>query len=238
MLSSAFFFWGAGGRVSFGGAEGVQIFFAEHASLQSTLLCRARFFAEHTSLQSTLLCKAHFFAEHASLQSTLLCKAHFFADYTSSQSTLLCRALFFAEHASLQSTLLCRAHFFAEHTSSQSTLLCRALFFAEHASLQSTLLCRARFFAEHTSLQSTLPLLCRAHFLKTVLHQKGIPPHPEERLKTFFARSGAYLGSVNSDGARRKLFLRQKGSDQDQAIPPECDQTVFAPKRVPGRTEA
>ena len=53
-------------------------FFAEHASLQSTLLCRARSFAEHSEhapLQSTLLCRALSFAEHASLQSTLLCRA-------------------------------------------------------------------------------------------------------------------------------------------------------------------
>ena len=138
-------------------------FFAEHTSLQSTLLCKAHFFAEHSSLQSTLL--------YFSLQSALLCRALFFAEHTytcaSLQSTLLCRALFFAERAcaSLQSTLLCRAIFFAERTSLQSTLLCRAIFFAEHTSLQSTLalVCRAhlRFFAEHTSLQSTL--VCRAH---------------------------------------------------------------------------
>ena len=64
----------------------------EHASLQSTLLCRARFFAEHASLQSTLLCTARFFAEHASLQSTLLCRALSFAEHSPLQSTLLCRA--------------------------------------------------------------------------------------------------------------------------------------------------
>ena len=103
-------------------------FFAEHSSLQSTLLCRALFFAERTSLQSALalLCRTHFFAEH------------FFAEHTSLQSTLalLCRALFFAGRtsSSLQSTLLCRAHlrFFAEHTSLQSrlALLCRAHFFS------------------------------------------------------------------------------------------------------------
>ena len=105
------------------------------------VVCRALSFAEHTSLQSTLLCRALSFAEHSPLQSTLLCRARFFAEHSPLQSTLLCRARFFAEHASLQSTLLCRALSFAEHASLQSTLLCRARFFAEHSPLQSTLLC-------------------------------------------------------------------------------------------------
>ena len=42
-------------------------FFAKHASLQSTLLCRALSSAERASLQSTLLCRA-LSAEHASLR--------------------------------------------------------------------------------------------------------------------------------------------------------------------------
>ena len=122
---------GEGGPVSFR-------VFVERASLQSTLLCRARFFAEHASLQSTLLCRARFFAEHASLQSTLLCRARFFAEHC---------PLSFAEHTSLQSTLLCRALSFARSFAARCPLqlLCRAHFFAE----QSTLLCRAHFFAEH-----------------------------------------------------------------------------------------
>ena len=89
-------------------------------SLQSTLLCRALSSAQHASLQSTLLCsRSRFFAElqnapeHSSLQSTLQSLSS--AQHASLQS--LCRAL--AEHASLQSTLLW--HFFAEHAS------CRAL---------------------------------------------------------------------------------------------------------------
>ena len=116
--------------------DGLARFFAEHASLQSTLLCRALSSAEHASLQSTLLCRARFFAEHTPLQSTLLCRARFFAEHSPLQSTLLCRALSFAEHSPLQSTLLCRAHFFAEHSPLQSTLLCRARFFAERTSLR------------------------------------------------------------------------------------------------------
>ena len=88
----------AGGPVSFR-------VFAEHAPLQSTLLCS--FFAASLQLLCTLLCRARFFAEHASLQSTLLCRARFFAERASLQSTLLCRAHFFAEHAPLRSTLLC-----------------------------------------------------------------------------------------------------------------------------------
>ena len=54
--------------------------------MQSTLLCRALSSAEHASLQSTLLCR------HSSLQSTLLCRARFFAEHASLQSTLLCTA--------------------------------------------------------------------------------------------------------------------------------------------------
>ena len=161
----------AGGPVSFR-------VFAEHAPLQSTLLCRARFFAASLQLLCTLLCRARFFAEHAPVHSTLLCRARFFAarsfaehasfarscaEHASLQSTLLCRALSFAEHASL------RARSFAEHTLCraaplQSTLLCAARSFAEHA------LCRARSSAQHAScaesLQSTLlcALLCRARF--------------------------------------------------------------------------
>ena len=95
VCSSSVFVWRrAGGPVSFRGCEGGRG--AEHA------LCRARFFAERASLQSTLLCallcRARFFAEHSPLRASL-------------QSTLLCRAHFFAEHASLQSILLllCRA---------------------------------------------------------------------------------------------------------------------------------
>ena len=46
-------------------AGGSARFFAEHASLQSTLLCRARSCSEQAPVQSTLLCRARFFAEHA-----------------------------------------------------------------------------------------------------------------------------------------------------------------------------
>ena len=68
----------------------------EGLNVQGNMATRARFFAEHASLQSTLLC-------------ALLCRARFFAEHASLQSTLLCSTLSFAEHASLQSTLLCRA---------------------------------------------------------------------------------------------------------------------------------
>ena len=65
---------------------------------------RARFFAERASLQSTLLCTARFFAEHSPLHSTLLCRARSFAEHASLQSTLICRALSFGEHSPLQNT--------------------------------------------------------------------------------------------------------------------------------------
>ena len=73
----------------------------------STLLCRARFFAEHASLQSTLL-------------STLLCALLCRAFAKCSLCGRARRARSSAEHASLQSALLCRARssararFFAE----------------------------------------------------------------------------------------------------------------------------
>ena len=90
----------------FGGAKGTG---GESAS-GARKGCRALFFAEHASLQSTFLCKA---------QSTLLCRALSFAEHAPLQSTLLCRARSSAEHAPLQSKLLCRAHFFAERASSK-----------------------------------------------------------------------------------------------------------------------